>query len=127
MFRTVNSNSKATLAELAAGKVTIGMDTWSCKSAMGLKWMKETGIPNIENQLDSHSALIILMGVNGLDAENYIAYVNEKLPEWNNKGVHVYYVSVNPCNGNYNYLNKKIGAELYGDVCIRMETTDAGR
>ena len=28
-----------------------GNDTWSCKSSMGLSWMKSTGIPNIENKI----------------------------------------------------------------------------
>ena len=108
MFRAVNSGSPYTQDQLARGEVTIGMDTWSCKSAMGYSWMVSTGIPNIENQLDQNSALIILMGVNGLDIDNYASYVEKKLPEWHKKGIRVYYVSVMPCNGAHNSRNKKI-------------------
>ena len=110
MFRSVNSNSSATAIELAAGKVTIGIDTWSCKSAMRYDWMVSTGIPNIENKLDSNSALIILMGVNGLDVDNYVRYLNEKIPIWQKKGIRVYFVSVMPCSGSHSNLNPRIDA-----------------
>jgi hypothetical protein len=108
MFWAVNPGALLEDGALPEGKATIGMDTWSCQSAMGYSWMVSTGIPNIESKLDRNSALIILMGVNGADATNYVKYLNEKLPEWEKKGIYVYFVSVNPTNGQYNYLNKEI-------------------
>ena len=72
-------------------------DIWSCKSAMGLDWMKSTGVPNVENQITTGTAVIILMGVNDLfNADKYITYINQKTSEWRNKGARVYFVSVNP-------------------------------
>lgn len=74
-------------------------DVWSCKSAMGLDWMKSTGVPNVENQITTGTAVIILMGVNDLfNSDKYITYINQKTSEWRNKGARVYFVSVNPIN-----------------------------
>ena len=74
---------------------------WSCKSAMGLDWMKSTGVPNVENQITTGTAVIILMGVNDLfNADKYITYINQKTSEWRDKGAKVYFVSVNPINEN---------------------------
>lgn len=74
-------------------------DIWSCKSAMGLKWMKSNGVPNIENNITNGTAVIILMGVNDLyNTKNYIEYINQKSSEWAAKGAVTYYVSVNPIN-----------------------------
>ena len=108
MFWAVNPGASLNRDDLANGTATIGMDTWSCQSAMGYSWMVSTGIPNVESRLDRNSALIILLGVNGNDVDNYMRYLNEKMPEWSKKGINVYYVSVNPTNGQYNYLNKDI-------------------
>ncbi len=108
MFRAVYPNSNIEGYELINGTATVGMDTWSCQSAMGYSWMVSTGIPNVESKLDQNSALIILMGVNSSDVDNYIKYFNEKLPEWKQKGINVYFVSVMPTKGNYNYLNDSI-------------------
>ena len=94
--------------DLADGTVVDGMDTWSCKSGEGFDWMKKVGIPNIENKLDDTSALIILMGINGLNAKSYIDYFNQKLPQWSEKGIRVYFVSVMPCDKDYSYFNSDI-------------------
>ena len=84
-------------------------DIWSCKGAMGLDWMKSTGVPNITGKIKSHSKIVILMGVNDLyQPKAYITYLNEKVNEWTNLGASVYFVSVNPCDGSYSYLNSKI-------------------
>ena len=54
-------------------------DVWSSKGSMGLSWMKSTGIPNIESEIKSGSAVVILMGVNDLyKKDQYISYLNEK-------------------------------------------------
>ena len=73
--------------------------TWACKSAMGLKWMKETGVPSVESKITSGTAVIILMGVNDLfNTNDYIDYIYTKANEWRAKGAKTYFVSVNPIN-----------------------------
>ena len=99
-------------------------DTWSCKSGMGLNWMRSTGIPNIESSIKNGSALVILMGVNDLyQVNNYISYLNENVATWTGKGAKVYFVSVNPTDGSYNNrndninsFNKKIRANISSNI-----------
>lgn len=73
---------------------------WSCKVSMGLKWMKSTGVPQIENLITEDSNVFILMGVNDVDnpngALNYLEYINAKAIEWTAKGAKVYYVGIMP-------------------------------
>lgn len=84
-------------------------DDWSCKSSMGLDWMKTTGVPNITSQIKTNSKVIILMGVNDLyQAASYIEYLNSMSATWQNKGAKTYFVSVNPTDKTYNYLNSQI-------------------
>ena len=84
-------------------------DIWSCKSSMGLEWMKSTGYPNIENQITNGSHVVILMGVNDLyNADNYISYINGLVSSVNQKGGKLYFVSVNPTNRSAEYLNDDI-------------------
>lgn len=84
-------------------------DTWSSKGSMGLKWMKQEGVPNIEGSIGNGTAVIILMGVNDLyQPDNYISYINEKSSAWASKGAHTYFVSVNPTERSYNHLNSQI-------------------
>ena len=84
-------------------------DVWSCKGSMGLKWMSETGVPNIQGYIKNGSKIVILMGVNDLyQPDNYIKYINGKVSEWTGLGADIYFVSVNPCDGSYSHLNEKI-------------------
>ena len=39
---------------------------WSCLSSMGYDWMVSTGVPQVEDQIEDNTAVIILMGVNDL-------------------------------------------------------------
>ena len=105
MSGAVNVKCHPSAIELRDVGATVENNTWSCRSGEGINWMKSTGIPNIEYRLDKNSSLIILMGVNGRDPEPYVSYINEKLPEWNKKGVKVYFVSVMPTDGKYKYMN----------------------
>lgn len=125
---TENTNPVTTTPEVTTKKLifvgdsrTVGMqsavgdqgknDVWSCKSSMGLNWMKSTGIPNIESQITNGSCIIILMGVNDLyNADNYISYVNGLVSGVNQKGGKLYFVSVNPTNRSAEHLNDDIEA-----------------
>lgn len=70
---------------------------WSCKSSMGYDWMSSTGVPDIEDEIDEYTAVIILMGVNDVhNINNYVNYINNKANEWAGIGAKTYFVSVGP-------------------------------
>lgn len=114
------SSSSANVSKLIfiGDSRTVGMkaavnsnDIWSCKSGMGLSWMKSTGVPQIESSITSNAAVIILMGVNDLyEPAAYISYLNGKINEWDSKGATTYFVAVMPTNGSYNSLNSEISS-----------------
>lgn len=89
--------------------VGAGSDTWSCKGSMGLNWMKNTGVPNVESKIGNGTKIVIMMGVNDLyQPEAYISYINQKASTWASKGAITYFVSVNPVDGSYSSLTSKI-------------------
>ena len=93
----------------SGGVHVVGSDIYVAEGAMGLNWMKNTGIPAAQGYFSSGTAIVILMGVNDLgNANNYINYVNSNVSNWKRNGSSLYYVSVNPCNGKYSNLNPKI-------------------
>ncbi len=105
---TSTANSTNLLREDADGTV------WSCKVGMGLKWMKETGIPQIEGYITEDSNVVVLMGVNDIAdtfmADRYLMYLDTKAKEWTEKGANVYYASVMPLKYDKGYeTNEKIG------------------
>ena len=89
--------------------VGAGSDIWSCKGSMGLNWMKNTGVPNVESKIGNGTKIVIMMGVNDLyQPEAYISYINQKASTWSSKGAKTYFVSVNPVDGSYSNLTSKI-------------------
>lgn len=88
---------------------------WSCLGAMGLSWMKSTGVPQVESKIGSNSAVCILMGVNDMllvSPSDYTSYINSKAATWVARGATVYFVSINPVRltGYYAITNSKIQA-----------------
>ena len=83
-------------------KNAVGNDgnLWSAKVGMGYSWMKNTGVPAVESNINANSDVVILMGVNDVRSTSYtskyISYLNEKAATWKSLGANVYYVSVNP-------------------------------
>jgi len=77
-----------------------------------LNWLKQTGIPQAKSYFKNGSAVIIMMGVNDVStaniADSYASYINSNIGNWTANGSKVYFVSVNPCNGNYSSLNSSI-------------------
>ena len=71
-------------------------DIWSAKVGEGYTWMKNTGVPAVEDKIGKNSKIVILMGVNDLNSNAYISYLNNKAKKWKEKGATVYFVSVNP-------------------------------
>ena len=84
-------------------------DIFIAQGSQGLEWMKSTGMPAASKYMAKKTALIILMGVNDIsNVDNYISYLKENVGTWKEKGVKVYFVSVNPCEGSYSSMNSKI-------------------
>lgn len=108
MYAYLNNNWSG--ANYSSGGVhEVGSDVYVAEGSMGLNWLKSTGIPAAEKYFNNGTAIVILMGVNDLyNADNYVKYINENSSTWKSKGSSLYFVSVNPCTGNYNYLNSKI-------------------
>lgn len=77
--------------------VNDGNVIWSCLSSKGYEWMSTTGVPQIEDEIDAYTAVIILMGVNDVyQINNYVNYINKKANEWADLGARTYFVSVGP-------------------------------
>lgn len=82
---------------------------WSCLSSMGYTWMTTTGVPQIEDEIENNTAVIILMGVNDpFQVNNYINYINEKAAQWAALGAKTYFVSVGPVQSDPYVTNKEI-------------------
>lgn len=106
-----NSGSWSNANYSDGGAHTIGNDVYITQGSMGLSWMKSTGISAASGYLNSVAALVILMGVNDLEnASSYVSYINSNVSSWATNGSKIYFVSVNLCNGSYNYLNSSINS-----------------
>ena len=122
---STSSPNSTTSSSISSGKIifvgdsrTVGMsqsvtsnsnDIWSCKSSMGLEWMKSTGIPNIDSQITNGAKVVILMGVNDLyHVDSYISYINSLVTGIKSRGAKLYFVSVNPTSKSAAYLNEDI-------------------
>ena len=87
----------------------VGNDLFVAQGSMGLSWMQNTGIPAAKQYFKSGVAIVILMGVNDLrNQDNYISYLNSNVSSWTSSGAKVYFVSVNPCDGDYAHMNSRI-------------------
>lgn len=74
-------------------------DIWSCKVSMAYDWMVKTGVPAIENSVNSNTGVCFLMGINDMSyrkASDYSNYINQCAQRWSAKGACTYFVSVNP-------------------------------
>lgn len=88
---------------------------WSCLSSMGYDWLVSTGVPQIEEEIEDNTSVIILMGVNDVDNLNkYVQYINEKAKEWTDLGASTYFVSVGPVEKDSYVTNEQI--ESFNDA-----------
>lgn len=79
------------------------------ETSMGLDWLKSTGISAAQPYFKSGTAVVISLGVNDLgNVDNYVSYVNSNAGTWAKNGSKIYFTTVNPCNGDYSYLNDQI-------------------
>ena len=92
-----------------AGVIKYGNDLFIAQGSMGLDWMKSTGIPAAKKYFTKGVSIVILMGVNDLrNQEKYIEYLNSNVSSWTSNGAKLYFVTVNPCDGDYSHMNSKI-------------------
>lgn len=98
---------------------------WISQLSAGLSWFADTAVPEIDAAVTDKTAIIINMGINDLgNVMGYIDVLNQKVPEWLDKGAVVYYMSVNPVerhatitnndivdfnNTMYNYMPQEVG------------------
>ena len=93
----------------SGGVHEVGTDIYVAEGAQGLAWMKSTGIPAAKKYFVNGNAIVILMGVNDLsNADSYVTYINGNASNWKSNGASLYFVSVNPCQGNFSNLNNSI-------------------
>ena len=91
------------------GITQVGNDLFVAQGSMGLSWMQNTGIPASKKYFTKGVSVVILMGVNDLrNQDNYIDYLNSNVSSWTANGAKVYFVTVNPCDGNYAHMNTRI-------------------
>ena len=84
---------------------------WSAKNSMGYSWMRESGVPAVEDLIGRDTDVVILMGVNDLgNMGSYVDYMNEKAAERKRRGARTFFVSVTPVreNGSHNARNSRI-------------------
>ena len=109
MYVYLGNGSWGTANYSSGGVHVVGNDIYVAEGAMGLSWMKSTGIPAAQSYFTSGTAIVILMGVNDLyNADNYISYINSNASQWKSNGSSLYFVSTNPCTGDYAFLNDDI-------------------
>ena len=108
MYAYLNNNWSG--ANYSSGGIhVVGNDVYVAEGGMGLSWMKSTGVPAAQPYFTSGTAIVILMGVNDLtNADNYISYINSNVNTWKRNGSSLYFVSTNPCDGSYSFLNDSI-------------------
>lgn len=84
--------------------------------------MVQTGVPQIEEQIDDHTDVVILMGINDcVHGENrwelYISYINKKAAEWKEKGARIFYGTLMP-------VGKQPGDDSYRHLTNQGNITD---
>lgn len=93
------------------GVTQVGNDLFVAQGSMGLNWMKSTGIPAAKKYFKSGVSVVILMGVNDLrNQDSYIEYLNSNVNSWTSTGAKIYFVTVNPCDGDYAHMNTRINS-----------------
>lgn len=83
--------------------------TWICEVSAGLSWFTDTAVPEIDAAVADKTAIIINMGINDLgNVTGYVDVLNQKVPEWMEKGAVVYYMSVNPIESHDTITNEDV-------------------
>ena len=87
----------ASRTEMLHSDVGDRTNIWLHKVSMGYSWMASTAVPMMEAYLDGKTDICIWLGTNDVyQVNNYIKYLNQKIPQWKQKGAKVYIVAVGP-------------------------------
>lgn len=99
-------DSRFTGMEQAVGQAGC---VWISQVSAGLPWFRDTAVPLIDEVVADGSVIVINMGVNDLgNVEGYKAVLEQKVPQWLDKGAVVYYMSVNPVRDHAYIANEDI-------------------
>ena len=76
---------------------------WICENGEGYSWLTETAAPLIDENIVQNCAIVINLGVNDPKNKNeYIEFINSRVADWVERGVDIYFMTVNPIGSNYN-------------------------
>ena len=82
---------------------------WIAEARMGYYWFADEALPEVNRRVSKGTHLIINMGVNDItNADKYIKKINAQMNGWREKGVTVYYASVNPVRNYPDLSNERI-------------------
>lgn len=83
--------------------------TWIGESTRGYEWFVNIGIPMIDEKAQPGSRIVLQLGVNDLSrAVEFAGLLNQKAMEWEQKGAHLYVVSVNPIDAHQTLSNDEV-------------------
>lgn len=69
--------------------------TWICEVGMGYKWLRDTALKTLQEQMKGNEDIFVWLGVNDVyNISNYISLLNEEIPKWKAQGADVYIVAV---------------------------------
>ena len=96
--------------------------TWICKVGMGYKWLKDTALNTLQQEMEGNEDVFIWLGVNDVyNISNYISLLNKEIPKWKARGADVYIVAVGQVMDDPYVTNKEIE-----DFNSRMKNEIAG-
>ena len=96
--------------------------TWICKVGMGYKWLKDTALNTLQQEMTGNEDIFIWLGVNDVyNISNYISLLNEEIPKWRARGAEIYIVAVGQVMDDPYVTNKEIE-----DFNSRMKNEVAG-
>ena len=87
---------------------------WICKGSMGYVWLRDTAVKAVDEQIQGN--------------EDLFFWLNEKIPQWKQKGVRVHILAVGPVekpdeyadNKTIKAFNKKMKAQIAGADLIDL-------
>jgi len=96
--------------------------TWICEVGMGYKWLRDTALKILQEQMKGNEDIFVWLGVNDVyNISNYISLLNEEIPKWKAQGADVYIVAVGQVTKDPYVTNEEIE-----DFNARMKKEVAG-
>jgi len=96
--------------------------TWICEVGMGYKWLRDTALKTLQEQMKGNEDIFVWLGVNDVyNISNYISLLNEEIPKWKAQGADAYIVAVGQVTKDPYVTNEEIE-----DFNARMKKEVAG-